>query len=139
MIDFSSQTNFDLTDARIYGDWLTSVADSYDATIESIGYVFCDDEFLHGINLEHLEHDTYTDIITFDYGSSDILEGEIYISIDRVRENALDLHQEFEEELRRVMVHGILHMLGFDDHTAEDKQKMRLLEDENIKLFHVKH
>jgi rRNA maturation RNase YbeY len=139
MIDFSSQTNFDLTDVRIYGDWLTSVVDSYDATIESIGYVFCDDEFLHGINLEHLEHDTYTDIITFDYGSSDILEGEIYISIDRVRENALDLHQEFEEELRRVMVHGMLHMLGFDDHTAEDKQKMRLLEDENIKLFHVKH
>jgi rRNA maturation RNase YbeY len=139
MIDFSSQTNFDLTDVRIYGDWLASVADSYDATIESIGYVFCDDEFLHGINLEHLEHDTYTDIITFDYGSSDVLEGEIYISIDRVRENALDLHQEFEEELRRVMVHGILHMLGFDDHTAEDKQKMRLLEDENIKLFHVKH
>jgi rRNA maturation RNase YbeY len=139
MIDFSSQNNFDLTDVRIYGDWLTSVADSYDATIESIGYVFCDDEFLHGINLEHLEHDTYTDIITFDYGSSDILEGEIYISIDRVRENALDLHQEFEEELRRVMVHGILHMLGFEDHTAEDKQKMRLLEDENIKLFHVKH
>lgn len=139
MIDFSSQTNFDLTDVRIYGDWLTSVADSYNATIESVGYVFCDDDFLHGINLEHLNHDTYTDIITFDYGSSDLLEGEIYISIDRVRENATELHQDFEEELRRVMVHGILHMLGFDDHTAEDKQKMRLLEDENIKLFHVKH
>jgi rRNA maturation RNase YbeY len=139
MIDFSSQTNFDLTDVRIYGDWLTSVVDSYNATIESVGYVFCDDDFLHGINLEHLNHDTYTDIITFDYGSSDLLEGEIYISIDRVRENATELHQDFEEELRRVMVHGILHMLGFDDHTAEDKQKMRLLEDENIKLFHVKH
>jgi rRNA maturation RNase YbeY len=139
MIDFSSQNNFDLTDVRIYGDWLTSVADSYNVIIESIGYVFCDDEFLHGINLEHLGHDTYTDIITFDYGSSDILEGEIYISIDRVRDNALELYQEFEEELRRVMVHGILHMLGFEDHTAEDKQKMRLLEDENIKLFHVKH
>ncbi|WP_194851601.1 rRNA maturation RNase YbeY [Nonlabens antarcticus] len=138
MIDFSSQTDFDLTEVRKHGDWLTSVADSYDAMIESLGYVFCDDEYLHSLNVQHLDHDTLTDIITFDYGTEDVLEGELYISIDRVRENAVEFGQEFEEELRRVMVHGILHMLGFGDHTKEDKHKMRLLEDENIKLFHVK-
>ena len=139
MIEFSYQTDFELSDEKMYADWLISVADFYDAVIESLGYVFCDDEYVHDINLKHLEHDTFTDIITFDYGTMDLLEGEIYISIDRVKENAADLKIEFDEELRRVMVHGLLHMLGFDDHTAEDKQEMRSLEDKFIKLFHVKH
>ena len=98
MIDFSYQTEFVLEDVRHHASWLINIADSYEVVIESLGYVFCDDDYVHSINLQHLTHDTFTDIITFDYGSNEVLEGEIYISIDRVRENAADLNQEFDQE-----------------------------------------
>ncbi|SCY33294.1 rRNA maturation RNase YbeY [Nonlabens sp. Hel1_33_55] len=138
MIEFSFQTEFDLDNEVVYVDWLSRLADHYDATIDSLGYVFCDDDYVHSINLKHLDHDTYTDIITFDYGTDSVLEGEIYISIDRVKENAADLDQDFQVELRRVMSHGLLHMMGFGDQTDEEKQIMRGLEDQSLEMFHVK-
>ncbi len=139
MIEFHSQTNFELVDEAKKISWLQNIADTHNAIIESIGYVFCDDEFVYNMNLEHLQHDTYTDIITFDYGTDDLLEGEIYISVDRVRENAQEFQSLFDEELRRVMAHGLLHMMGYGDYSAEEKLKMRQLEDECLKMFHVKH
>jgi len=139
MIEFSYQTDFELKEEKVYVDWLAQVADSNDAVVESLGYVFCDDEFVFSMNVEHLNHDTYTDIITFDYGSESVLEGEIYISVDRVRDNASQFGIEFHIELKRVMVHGLLHMLGYGDHTPEEKEVMRSLEDKFIGLFHVKH
>lgn len=138
MIEFSYQTDFELEHEHDYAAWLNHVAESYDATIDSLGYVFCDDEFVHSINLQHLDHDTFTDIITFDYGSESLLEGEIYISVDRVKENALEFNVEFEDELRRVMCHGLLHMIGFGDETKEEKTNMRALEENALTMFHVK-
>ncbi len=139
MIDFAYQTDFELQDHIQYIAWLRAIADSHDATIDSIGFVFCDDEFLLEMNQKHLDHDTYTDIITFDYGGEELLEGEIYISVDRVRANAEELNVSFEDELKRVMAHGVLHMLGFGDHGMEEKLVMRSMEDKAIALFHVKH
>jgi len=139
MIEFSYQTDFELKEERTLMEWLLQVADSNEAVIDSLGYVFCDDEFVFSLNVEHLHHDTYTDIITFDYGSESVLEGEIYISVDRVRDNASQLGVEFDTELKRVMVHGLLHMLGYGDHSAKEKEIMRSLEDKFIGLFHVKH
>ncbi|WP_041495542.1 rRNA maturation RNase YbeY [Nonlabens marinus] len=139
MIDFAYQTNFELQDHVNYISWLRSVADSHDATIVNVGFVFCDDEYVLEMNQKHLSHDTYTDIITFDYGSQDLLEGEIYISVDRVKANADEYQISFVEELKRVMAHGVLHMIGFGDHDAEEKSVMRTMEDKAIELFHVKH
>jgi len=138
MIEFSYQTDFELTSEKDHSKWLVDIADGHDSVIESVGYVFCDDEFVHSINLKHLNHDTYTDIITFDYGTDDVLDGEIYISVDRVRENAVELNQLFEVELRRVMAHGLLHMMGFGDHDENEKIKMREMEDNALSMFHVK-
>jgi rRNA maturation RNase YbeY len=102
-----------------------------------INYVFCDDDYLVGINLQYLNHNTLTDIISFDYSVGNELHGDIFISIQRVRENAIEFDVAFEEELKRVIVHGVLHYCGYKDKSAKDKKEMRLKEDEKIKLFHV--
>ena len=85
-----------------------------------------------------MEQNSYTDIITFDYSEKDIISGEIYISVDRVRENALHFNEEFNRELQRVMAHGVLHLLGYKDKTEKEREKMRTKENEKIKMFHVK-
>jgi rRNA maturation RNase YbeY len=102
-----------------------------------INYVFCDDDYLVGINLQYLNHNTLTDIISFDYSVGNELHGDVFISIQRVRENAIEFDVAFEEELKRVMVHGVLHYCGYKDKSAEDEKIMRQKEDEKIKLFHV--
>jgi probable rRNA maturation factor len=91
------------------------------------------------LNIKHLNHDTLTDIISFDYSVGNEIHGDIYISIERVRENAIDYNVSFEEELNRVMVHGILHYSGYKDKSELDEQVMRAKEDEKIQMFHVKH
>ncbi len=102
----------------------------------SLNYIFCNDDYLLEINKQYLDHDYYTDIITFDNSEDEnILESDIYISIDRVTENAKNFEASFELELRRVMVHGLLHLLGYDDTTDALKAKMRLKEDEYLQLF----
>ena len=103
--------------------------------IGDITFVFCDDNYLHKINLEFLDHDTYTDIITFDYSVGNEVISEIYISVDRVSENAKKYSQTFENEMHRVMIHGVLHLCGYKDKLAEDKQIMRDKENHYLSLL----
>ncbi|WP_121666101.1 rRNA maturation RNase YbeY [Mesonia aquimarina] len=137
MINFFSETNFNLDSSQNFEDWITKVISSESKNLGDINYIFCDDEYLHEINLKYLQHDTLTDIITFDSVEGDIINADIFISIDRVNDNAKDLNINFNEELKRVMIHGILHLCGFSDHSTEEKQIMREKENEKIKMFHV--
>ena len=138
MIEFNYQNNFEPLGDLEYSNWLNAVATSEDKTIGNLSYVFCSDDFLLEINQSYLNHDTYTDIITFDYNEDGLLNGEIYISTDRVVENALRFRESETNELHRVMVHGLLHLCGYPDKTDEEKDVMRKLENEKIKMFHVK-
>ena len=137
MISFHYEIDFKLPSERAFKSWLTQVVLSEEKTIGDINYVFCDDEYLHKINVDYLNHDTLTDIISFDYTIGNILHGDIFISVERVRENAAEFNVSFEEELKRVMVHGVLHYCGFKDKTAKDQKIMRSKEDEKIAMFHV--
>ena len=103
--------------------------------IGDITFVFCDDNYLHKINLEFLNHDTYTDIITFDYSAGNELISEVYISVDRVSDNAKKYNQSFENEIHRVIVHGVLHLCGYNDKLAEEKQIMRDKENHYLSLL----
>ena len=102
-----------------------------------INYIFCDDDYLHEINVKYLNHDDYTDIISFDNAVGNILHGDIFISTERVAENAEKFEVSFDEELKRVIAHGMLHFCGYKDKTDDDAQLMRKKEDEKIKMFHV--
>jgi probable rRNA maturation factor len=137
MIDFNYEIAFRLDNEEDFSSWISRVIISEDKKEGDISYVFCDDDYLHKINVEYLDHDTLTDIISFDYSMGNELNGDIFISVERVKENALDYDVSFEEELRRVMIHGILHYCGYKDKTEADEVLMRQKEDEKIKLFHV--
>ncbi|GAB4327157.1 MAG: rRNA maturation RNase YbeY [Flammeovirgaceae bacterium] len=125
------QNTFQLPNESKTKLWIKKVVDSFQTSIREINYIFCSDEYLLSINQEYLQHDTLTDIITFDYREekNGSLEGEIYISIERVEDNAKDLGVSFEDELDRVIIHGILHLLGYKDETEEEERQMRNLED----------
>ena len=110
-------------------DWIASVIRKEKKKAVQIHYVFCDDKFLLALNKKYLNHHTLTDIITFDYSSNKELIGEIYISIPRVKENAKKFDVKFEDELHRVMVHGVLHLCGYKDKTKKDKAEMRRMEE----------
>lgn len=105
--------------------WLRMVAESEIKKIGDIAIIFCSDNYILDVNMRYLQHDYFTDIITFDYCEGSRLSGDLFISIDSVRENAIQYGAEFEEELCRVMVHGLLHLIGYDDHTVEDQKVMR--------------
>jgi probable rRNA maturation factor len=137
MIEFNYETDFELRDEAVYADWLARVIESEDKTEGEINYIFCDDEYLLAKNIEFLNHDTLTDIISFDYTMGNLISGDIFISVERVKENAADFNVTFEEELKRVIVHGVLHYCGYKDKTPEDEQLMRAKEEEKIALFHV--
>ena len=137
MISFNYETQFKLTKKSDYSGWLSRVIQSESKSEGDINYIFCDDDFLLGINQQYLNHDTLTDIISFDYSVGNELHGDVFVSIQRVRENAAEFEVTFEEELKRVMVHGLLHYCGYKDKSEKDKREMRLKEDEKIKLFHV--
>lgn len=137
MIDFNYESDFTLDNELLYSDWLSRVIVSENKNEGEINYIFCDDDYLHNINVEYLNHDTLTDVISFDYSLGNELNGDIFISIERVQDNALDFNVSFSEELKRVMVHGILHYCGYKDKTDKDELIMRQKEDEKIKLFHV--
>jgi probable rRNA maturation factor len=116
--------------------WLKEVAALEKCSIGELTYIFCTDVYLLSINQEYLKHDTYTDIITFDYSEGGLtLEGDIYISTERVAENALKYDAAFDEELRRVMVHGLLHLMGYKDKSDKQSQQMRAKENESLELF----
>jgi probable rRNA maturation factor len=137
MISINYETTFKLTKKSDYTKWLSRVILSENKKEGDINFVFCDDDYLIGLNQQYLSHDTLTDIISFDYSVGNELHGDVFISIERVRDNAKDFNVSFEEEIKRVMVHGVLHYCGYKDKTDKDKEKMRLKEDEKIDLFHV--
>ena len=139
MINFNYETSFELGDEELYSRWVSSIIDTESKVEGTINYIFCDDSYLLKINEEYLKHDTLTDIISFDYSIGKELHGDIFISIERVRENAVDYRVEFTEELNRVMAHGILHYCGYNDKNKEDELVMRLKEEEKMSMFHVKH
>ena len=118
IINFFAENSFVFKNEKNYEDWLRRVIVSEGKELEEINYIFCDDEYLLEINQKYLDHDTFTDIISFDYSVGKILQGEIYISTERVSENAQEFGVSFEEELKRVMVHGILHLCGYKDKTT---------------------
>jgi len=124
------QTRFRLPKPKKTIAWIGRVVEAEKSAIQSLNYVFCSDRYLLRINQEYLNHNTLTDIITFDYSEDYMsLEGEIYISIPRVRENARVLGTDFETELHRVIIHGVLHILGYKDKSKKDKAEMRAAEE----------
>ena len=114
------QINEDETSA-----WICRVADSYGKHIGEIAYIFCSDKKILEVNNQYLHHDYYTDIITFDYCVGNVISGDLFISVDSVRENSMYFKTKFEDELDRVIVHGLLHLIGYDDHTDEQQELMR--------------
>ena len=137
IINFYSENDFKLENIDLYKNWLNRVISSEDKRLGEISYIFCDDEYLLDINQRFLDHDTYTDIISFDDSMGNLLNGDIYISTERVEENAAEFNEDFETELKRVIIHGILHYCGYKDKSEEDAALMRRKESEKIKLFHV--
>ena len=137
IINFYSENDFKLKEEVLYEKWLTRVISSEEKKTGEISFVFCDDEYLHKMNLEYLDHDTFTDIISFDGTVGNILGGDIFISTERVADNAEVFEVPFKEELKRVMVHGVLHFCGYKDKTPEEKKLMRAKEEEKMKMFHV--
>jgi probable rRNA maturation factor len=132
---FSEKISFKLKHPRKTSQWITQVIQQEKATLDTINYIFCNDEYLHTINVEYLNHNTYTDIITFDNSEeSDTLASDIFISVPRVRENAKNLKVDFDIELHRVMIHGILHLLGYSDKSKDEKATMRNKENAYLSL-----
>lgn len=129
MIEFNYEIDFELKDEPHLKEWIKSVVVAEGFQLGDIAYVFCTDEYLHKLNVEFLNHDTLTDILSFDYSLGSEVNGEIYISIDRVKENAETFKVTFEHELHRVMVHGALHFCGHQDHSLEESTQMRAKED----------
>lgn len=137
MINFNYETDFNLDNEEATAAWLGNVITSENKKEGEINYIFCDDEYLHKINVEYLDHDTLTDIISFDYSMGNELHGDIFVSVERVKDNAADFNVSFEEELKRVLVHGILHYCGYKDKGESEELLMRSKEDEKIAMFHV--
>ncbi len=137
MIEYHYETGFRLKRPEDYTEWLRMVVESEGAELGEVNYIFTSDEALCEINTKYLQHDYYTDIISFDYTKGAVLSGDIFISIDRVTENAGAYGVAVPEELKRVMVHGLLHFLGYTDDTEAAKLDMRNKENEKIKMFHV--
>lgn len=118
-----------------YKQWLETIITSEGKKPGEINYIFCDDEYLLKINQDYLQHDYYTDIITFDYVKGKTINGEIFVSLQRISDNASTLSREYEEELRRVLAHGILHLSGYKDKTEEEEKLMRSKEDFYLKQY----
>lgn len=137
MISFNYETDFELGDETLFSNWIAKIIASENKLEGEINYIFCDDDYLHKINLQYLNHDTLTDIISFDYSEGNFLQGDIFISIERIQDNAKDFNISLLEELKRVMAHGILHYCGYKDKSAEEEKIMRQKEEEKMKMFHV--
>ena len=135
MITFNFETLFELKKTTHLEDWVTKIVDNHGFTIGEINYIFCDDVYLHKLNIDFLQHDTLTDVISFDNTIGKLISGDIYISIERVVENAKDYKVSFDEELHRVMIHGVLHYIGFKDKTVLEKKQMTDAEDEALVLL----
>ena len=137
MISFNYETDFELHNEPDFSKWLSEVILSENKKEGEINYIFCDDDYLLEINQQYLDHDTLTDIISFDYSVGNEINGDIFVSVERVKENASDYNVTFQEEIQRVLVHGILHYCGYKDKTESDELVMRTKEEEKMKMFHV--
>lgn len=133
---FTEDIEFEVKNEQQIKEWLEKIIENHSYEIESLNYIFCSDAYLHQMNVEYLDHDTLTDVITFDNSDfSDVIEGDVFISIDRIVDNAASFHRPVEEELHRVMAHGLLHLLGFEDKTEEKQKIMREKEEECLALL----
>jgi probable rRNA maturation factor len=137
MINFNYESEFTLDNEEAIAAWLSAVIVSENKTEGEINYIFCDDEYLHKINVEYLNHDTLTDIISFDYTMGNEIGGDIFVSVERVLDNSKDYNTAFDDELKRVLVHGVLHYCGYKDKSNADETLMRSKEDEKLAMFHV--
>jgi rRNA maturation RNase YbeY len=133
MISFNYETDFKLKNEKDISTWISATIISENRKEGDLNYIFCSDDYLHKINVDFLNHDTLTDIISFDYSVRKELHGDIYISVERVAENAKDFKVSFDEELARVMIHGILHYCGYKDKSMEEAKVMRSKEDFYLK------
>lgn len=134
MINFNyEEIDFSLKNEERISSWITNTISEEAYKLEEINYVFCDDKYLHKLNLEFLNHDTLTDIISFDYSVGKLIQGDIFISIERVKDNAMNFSVSFEEELHRVIIHGVLHYCGYKDKTDADSKIMREKENHYLK------
>lgn len=131
----NSDVDFVLKDADLMKKWISRIVMSYGKNLGRVNYLFCSDEYVYDANVKFLGHDTYTDIITFDYVEGNLISGDIMISVDRVGENAKTMAIPFERELHRVIIHGVLHLLGFKDKTDADAAVMRQKEDESLAVL----
>ena len=134
MITFNYETEFKLTTKTKIAGWISKTILNEAFKEGDINYIFCEDDYLLDINVKYLKHNTLTDIISFDYSLGKILSGDIFISVDRVRDNSLKYDVNFDDELQRVIIHGILHFCGYKDKTKEDKRLMRKKEDYYLSL-----
>lgn len=135
---FYEEVDFKISNEKHLTEWISSVVHSYNFNIQEVNFIFCSDEYLLEINKQHLNHDYFTDIITFDNSEqSGLIESDVFISVDRIKENAQNLSVEFTQELHRVMIHGILHLVGFGDKSAEEKRVMREKEDACLSLLKI--
>ena len=133
---FSEETPFCLKQRNLRKAWLKQIAHNHDYEIQNLTYIFCSDDYLLNINRQYLGHDYYTDIITFNNGESAMMvDGDAFISIDTVTANGKDYGEGFEQELTRVMAHGLLHLVGFNDLTVEQQAEMRIQENLAIELW----
>lgn len=132
---FYEDTDFIVNQPESHLKWISSIISNEGFNLESLNYIFCSDEYLYQMNTEYLNHDTYTDIITFDNSDKEkTIESDIFISIDRVKENSKNQHAAFEDELARVLIHGVLHLMGWNDKTDAEKKQMREKEDACLSL-----
>lgn len=129
MIDFFSETEFNLQNTEEVANWVSKIITNENREEGEISYIFCDDEYLHKLNVEFLKHDTLTDIISFDNSIGNQINGDIFISVERVKENANSFNTTFENELHRVIIHGILHYCGYKDKNKTEAALMRKKED----------
>lgn len=137
---FLQDIDFVFKHKRLNNSWLKLVAESEIKKLGNINIIFCSDNYILDVNVKYLGHDYFTDIITFDYCEKNILSGDLFISIDTVRDNADFYKTEFKDELNRVIVHGLLHLIGYDDHTPEEQKIMREKENYYLELRnHIEH
>jgi probable rRNA maturation factor len=137
MIEFNYETAFNLENESIIIDWLKQLIEQENCTLKEINYIFCDDDYLHKLNVDFLDHDTLTDVISFDYCVGKYLQGDIFISVERVAENAKDFEVSFLDELFRVMSHGLFHFCGYKDKDESDILIMRSKENEALVLINT--
>ncbi|GAB1856460.1 rRNA maturation RNase YbeY [Flavobacteriaceae bacterium MHTCC 0001] len=136
MINFNYETNFKLTSEDSITKWVVDTIYKEAHKLEEINYIFCDDAYLHKLNVEFLKHDTLTDIISFDYSIGKKIQGDIFISLERVKDNANSYNVSFDDELNRVIIHGVLHYCGYKDKTEDEAKIMRSKEDFYLERLH---